>query len=71
MSDELNVLKRELCCELRSKGMYINAGLPEDQYVSGDGHFWCLRTMESIGPDSQEIGRKECSPGRGCYRSVI
>lgn len=71
MSDELNVLRGELCCELRSKGMYINAGLPEGKEVTGDGHFWCLRTMEGHGPDGKEIGRNECRSGRECYRSVI
>jgi hypothetical protein len=71
MSDELNILRTEPCRELRSKGMYINAGLPDGQEVTGDGHFWCLRTMESYGPDGQAIGRKECRAGRDCYRTVI
>lgn len=71
MSDDLNILRRQPCGDLRSKGMYINAGLPEDQAVTGDGHFWCLRTMESYGPDGEGIGRRECGPGRDCYQPVI
>jgi hypothetical protein len=75
MSD-LNIIDKStvpICCHLRSKGMYIHGttdvvdtGMPG----TGDGHFWCLKTMHLFGPDNEVVNRQECKPGRHCYETV-
>jgi hypothetical protein len=60
----------ERCLSLRSKGMYLNAGLPPGERVTGDGHFWCSKTQRIYGPDDQLVGDGECRhAGRSCYES--
>jgi hypothetical protein len=75
MSD-LNIIDQQpvpICCHLRSKGMYVHGttdavdtGLPG----SGDGYFWCLKTMHLFGPDSEVVNRDACKPGRVCYETI-
>jgi hypothetical protein len=62
-----------MCRHLRSKGMYVhgtteelNTGVPG----SGDGYFWCLKTMHLFGPDNQAVNRQECRPDRTCYETM-
>ena len=75
MSD-LNIINPQatpICCHLRSKGMFmhrttqeVDTGMPG----SGDGYFWCLKTMYQFGPDSQVANREVCRPGRDCYETT-
>ncbi|HUG20022.1 MAG TPA: hypothetical protein VMM56_13645 [Planctomycetaceae bacterium] len=70
MSQELPVIQETgtRCKNLMSKGLFINAGLPKDQHVVGDGHFWCLKTQASLGPDRELCGGEYCTdPTRTCY----
>ena len=62
-----------ICCHLRSKGMYVHgtteevdAGMPG----TGDGYFWCLKTMHLFGPDNETVNREVCRPGRNCYETI-
>ncbi|MGQ0636552.1 MAG: hypothetical protein ACT4QC_18210 [Planctomycetaceae bacterium] len=56
------------CRSLLSKGLYLNAGLPEGEHVTGDGHFWCAHTQRIFGPDDGLVGNEECRRvGRKCY----
>jgi len=56
------------CRNLLTKGLFINAGLPADQHVTGDGNVWCGKTQTIFGPDHQVCDVEECmKPGRGCY----
>lgn len=69
MADDLHVIKNsERCRHLLSKGMYLNAGLPPGEEVTGDGHFWCGRNQRQRGPDNQICDGNSCSdPLRRCY----
>jgi hypothetical protein len=62
-----------VCCHLRSSGMYVNgtteqtsSGMPG----TGDGNFWCLKTMHLFGPDNSIANRQECKPSRSCYETI-
>jgi hypothetical protein len=55
-----------LCRNLRSKEMYYQSpGQAEDEFSSGI--YWCGKTSENFGPDSQPVGKTECCAGRSCY----
>lgn len=30
--------------------------------------YWCLKTMDAVGPDDQIVHAKDCRAGRGCFR---
>lgn len=72
--DPTNVPKAPpICCHLRSKGMYIHGTTdPVDTGMpgTGDGHFWCLKTMHLFGPDNELVNREVCMPGRNCYETI-
>lgn len=72
MFEKLPTLNFEPCRFLRTKGMYVNAGIPEGgEPIAGDGHAWCLATAEALGPDRETVSRRDCRPGRRCYEPVI
>lgn len=62
-----------VCQLLRSRG-----GV-DDQFDGIDwqyGHsmtaaYWCLATMESVGPDEQFAHAQQCREGRGCFEKPI
>ena len=58
------------CRFLLSKGMAVNAGLPEDEHVVGDGHFWCTQTQRIYGPDGGLVADESCrNSSRRCFES--
>jgi hypothetical protein len=71
--------KPHVCCLLRTKtafGSYMletdEAG--DDQPTWQDGNsttavFWCLKTMDTFGPDDAAAHAKSCRAGRECFRS--
>jgi hypothetical protein len=71
MNDSLRVIpSMDRCRYLHSKGMYINAGIPEEEQTVGDGHYWCGRNQRIYGPDNELCGQEHCcSPGRSCYEA--
>lgn len=70
MTTQLHVIDQPRCRFLLSKGLYINAGLPADQHVVGDGNFWCANTQRFLGPDQEVCGHEECTdPQRHCYQA--
>lgn len=77
MSDPLKVINEktpyEPCRHLLSKGMFINGDMPEDCGLEpvGDGHVWCQKTQEALGPDREVVERTACKPGRSCYETVL
>jgi hypothetical protein len=59
------------CRLLLSKGLYINAGLPPGQHVTGDGNFWCGKTQTIYGPDDQLCDAERCCHSqRSCFESL-
>ena len=75
MANELPVLEPasllgERCRQLLSKGLYINAGLPKGEQITGDGNFWCGKTQAALGPDQKLCDGVACrNTARGCYES--
>lgn len=71
MADQSQVTPGSVrCLKLLSKGMYINAGLPAGQEVTGDGYFWCGKTLRSYGPDDQLCNVEDCmNSNRTCFEA--
>ena len=71
-TDDLNVIQGPTCIHLRSKGMYITGRRdPEDDGEIGDGHCWCNKTQNVLGPDDGLVDRPECKAARACYEGAI
>ena len=72
MPNEFKIIQPgERCRHLRSKGMYINAGLPEGSEITGDGHFWCARNQRAFGPDDRLCDGDQCRDmSRHCYEAL-
>ncbi|HSV15576.1 MAG TPA: hypothetical protein VLI90_15045 [Tepidisphaeraceae bacterium] len=59
-----------VCAMLRSRGG------TDDQFDGVDwrhgrsmtANYWCLATMESVGPDDHYVHAHECRAGRRCFR---
>ena len=70
MQHELEVVQGERCRHLLSKGLYLNAGLPDDEHKIGDGNFWCSQTQTSYGPDKGFCNGEDCTnTSRACYEA--
>jgi len=54
------------CRHLRSKEMYYQGTTEEDEQFAS-GLYWCAKTHESFGPDSQPVDKTQCCQGRECY----
>jgi len=71
--------KPKVCCLLRTKTAFGSYMLETDDADDGgpswqDGNsttavFWCLKTMDTCGPDDDFAHAKSCRPGRECFRS--
>jgi hypothetical protein len=60
----------EVCRFLRARSGYGGAPLDDAPWESGESaveSYWCLRTMEPVGPDDGLVHAKECRVGRGCF----
>jgi hypothetical protein len=60
------------CLRLRHKMMYVDErqnvpGMVDDS--SDTRVFFCTRTCDSLGPDSEPVSPTDCTPSRGCYCS--
>lgn len=70
MQHELEVVRGERCRHLLSKGLYLNAGLPKEEYATGDGNFWCSNTQTIWGPDKGFCSGEDCTDTtRSCYEA--
>ena len=62
-----------VCRKLRTKtGFGTIEGLTRDwrEGVSSTAVFWCLRTMETWGPDEQPTHASACRQGRQCFETT-
>ena len=39
----------------------------DDREEPGDGHFWCSKTCNCVGPDDELATPGSCLPDRSCY----
>ena len=44
----------------------VDTGFPG----TGDGNFWCLKTMHLFGPDNELANRQLCQPSRNCFETI-
>ena len=69
----------KVCCLLRTKTAFGSYMLETDDGADDgpswqDGNsttavFWCLKTMDTCGPDDDVAHARTCRPGRECFRS--
>jgi hypothetical protein len=60
----------EVCRKLRTKTAFGTVeGLAHDwrEGASSTAVYWCLRTMETWGPDQRVAHARDCRAGRRCY----
>jgi hypothetical protein len=55
------------CCNLRWKGLYIDAEPDPTIPNMRDGLFWCSQTMTCLGPDGHVADEDSCCEGRRCH----
>lgn len=60
---------RPVCRALKTKMHYVTGFEEEHFRPSGTAHFWCLNTMNQVGPDDGLVVPERCCPGRGCFES--
>ena len=58
------------CCNLRWKGMFVDAEPDPRIPNTRDGFFWCSLTMTCLGPDSRVADEESCCSGRHCFEPV-
>lgn len=58
------------CCQLRWKGMFIDAEPDPSIPNTRDGFFWCSLTMTCLGPDGRVADEESCCHGRGCFETL-
>jgi hypothetical protein len=63
-------VSRNRCCNLRWKGLYIDAERNPAEDTSEDTALWCLRTFNCLGPDGKVVDQFECAPSRKCYEPL-
>jgi hypothetical protein len=61
---------RNRSCNLRWKGLYIDAERNPAEDTSEDTALWCLKTFTCLGPDDQVVDQFECAPSRKCYEPL-
>lgn len=62
--------EREVCRHLRTKTAFghLVGHNPWQAGGSSTAVYWCLKTMETIGPDDAIAHPHNCKAGRGCWR---
>lgn len=55
------------CRHLLSKGMFVSGMVDPAEIGMGDGHCWCNKTQNALGPDDGLVARLKCVLGRRCY----
>jgi len=61
-----------VCRMLRTKnafGSFDGHLISWDSGESSTAVYWCLRTMETVGPDDNFTHAKTCRKGRSCYEA--
>lgn len=64
---------KPICRFLRTKAAYV-PGMRGDENPLTESHptatYWCLRTLEVLGPDDLPVAPEECAAGRACFDPV-
>jgi hypothetical protein len=71
MSDETAAQPIAVCIHLRTKKMYYQEGCEStDPAMDTHPYYWCMQTMNQIGPDDGLVAMRHCQPGRDCFEGV-
>jgi hypothetical protein len=58
----------QICRSLRTKMYYVLGRFHNDVGESSPtAQYWCLRTMQTFGPDGHYVCPEDCQTGRCCY----
>ena len=70
--DTPEVFSNPACVHLRNKAMCVTgqmeSAVPKDE--EGSQYCWCNITQHILGPDQQDVNRRDCTCDRGCYCNV-
>lgn len=57
------------CASLRSKKYYFLERPPQEaaDLLDGSNRCWCIRTMQAVGPDGEQVDPAGCGAGRSCF----
>jgi len=57
------------CAALRSKKYYFLEKPPQTpaDILDGSNRCWCLRTMQAMGPDGEQVEPEGCNESRPCF----
>lgn len=66
----LTILDDDRCEHLRWKSMYFETSWDPTVPRSNERLFWCHKTQQCTGPDSQLVDDYECNAARNCYRGL-
>ncbi len=55
------------CRALRFKGYFVYTEEPPPPAETETAVYWCVKTMSSVGPDSDAVHRTFCDGTRSCY----
>ena len=61
-----------VCEHLRAKGAFGLLGGEAVPWQSGEytnATYWCLCTMDAVGPDDRVAHAQDCRAGRPCFRT--
>lgn len=61
---------KNLCRCLRWKGMFVDAEPDPLVPNPSDGLYWCIHTMNCLGPDGKVADPRTCRPGRSCCETL-
>lgn len=62
-------MKKMVCKQLRTKTAF--GAVVDNDWEAGEDTsavYWCLKTMESFGPDESFVHALECGQGRACFQ---
>ena len=70
--EKQNKINTPICKNLRTKMYYVNVANSQEAIANEEDisstQYWCLKTMQPIGPDDGYVHRdKCCSPSRKCF----
>jgi hypothetical protein len=64
---------KPVCRFLRTKAAYV-PGMRADQDYLAESHptatYWCLRTLEVLGPDDTPVSPEDCKLSRVCFEAI-
>jgi hypothetical protein len=68
--NETSLPPQPCCVRLACKSMtYRDDERPGLLHYSDTQPYWCIVTMDPLGPDDRDANPKICQPGRMCFRA--